>query len=135
MYTGCTVSCIVFARIRAAICTIFAICVYVPHLGHINPTRADILAELDVLLASVSPVDCTVTLGHLTIRYYLDHMERLTGRWCVHKRGDNHGGGVAILDLMKNHNLLAASTIHQPCRGHTNATFIPRAPNTQATSN
>ena len=50
----------------------------------------------------------------------------ITGRWCVHQNVDNHGGGAAILDLMSAHNLVAASTLHQPRRGHKNATFMPR---------
>ena len=52
--------------------------------------------------------------------------EKLTGRWCVHVHADNHGGGKLVLDLMKKHRLVAASTIHKPRRNHTNATFIQR---------
>ena len=46
----------------------------------------------------------------------------------MHTRADNHGGGTALIGLMQKHNLFAASTIHQPRRGHTNATFLPRDP-------
>ena len=75
----------------------------------------------------MSPADCAVILGDFNSilpRLY----RRLTGRWCVHTLVDNHGGGTALLDLMQSHNLFAVSTIHQPRRGHTNATFMPRDP-------
>ena len=44
----------------------------------------------------------------------------------MHARPDNHGGADKLLDIMKKHRLVAASTLHKPRRNHTNATFIPR---------
>ena len=85
------------------------------------------LADLDGLLTKVSPADCIVVLGDFNSILPRRH-GRLTGRWCVHTRADNHGGGTALIGLMQKHNLFAASTIHQPRRGHTNATFLPRDP-------
>ena len=127
IHTGSIGSRIVYARIRAAVCNIFAIGVYIPHAKHINPSRADTLVDLDKLLINISPSDCIVILGDLNARLPRSY-ERLTGRWCIHKHADLYGGGDAILDLMRNHRLIAASTLHQPRRRHSNATFIPRDP-------
>ena len=125
IYKGSIGSRIAFVRIRAAICNIFVICIYVPHSNHVNPNRADILTDLDKLLSNIPLSDCVVVLGDFNSRLPRQH-NRLTGKWCIHTQTDTHGGGEAILELMKNHRLVAASTIHQPQRGHTNATFIPR---------
>ena len=127
MNSGCISSRIVYARVRAAICNIFAICVYIPHSNRTNPSRADTLADLNKLLSLISPADCIVILGDFNSILPRSY-EKLTGRWCVHKNVDNHGGGTALLDLMSVNNLVAASTLHQPRRGHTNATFMPRDP-------
>ena len=125
MNSGCIGSRIVFARIRAAICNIFAICVYIPHSNHTNPSRADTLADLNKLLLNISPADCIMILGDFNSILPRSH-DKLAAKWCVHKSANNHGGGIALLDLMKNNNLVAASILHQPRRGHTNATFMPR---------
>ena len=125
LHQGCVGSRIVYARINGAVSNLFIICVYVPHARATNPTRDNILSELDKLLCKVPYSDCIIVLGDFNSR--LPRLcKGLTGRWCVHKRADNSGGGKALLELMKNHRLVAASTLHKPKRGHTNATFIPR---------
>ena len=118
---------IVYARIRAAICNIFAICIYVPHSFHVNPSRAEIFGDLDNLLSHISPADNVIIMGDFNACLPRSY-ENLTGRWCIHKDMDRYGGGQALLDIMRRHRLIAASTLHQPRRGKTNATFIPRDP-------
>ena len=125
MHKGCIGSRIVFARIRAAVCNLFVIAIYVPHADHVNPSRETVLADLESLLEKVSPTDCVIILGDFNSKLPRSY-EKLTGKWCIHKHADVYGGGEALLDVMRRHRLVAASTLHQPRRGHTNATFIPR---------
>ena len=83
------------------------------------------MKKLDELLRKVKRSDCVILLGDFNSR--LPRMyQGVTGRWCVHKRVDNYGGGEALLRLLIDHGLVAASTLHKPKRGHTNATYIPR---------
>ena len=53
MHTGCRGSRIVYAMIRASLCNLFVVSVYVPHAGRQNPTSSDTLDDLDNLLCSV----------------------------------------------------------------------------------
>ena len=101
---------IVYARIKGAVCNLFVICAYVPHSKHVNPTRDDILRKLDELLRKVKCSDCVILLGDFNSRLPRLH-KGVTGRWCVHKRVDNYGGGEALLRLLKEHGLVAASTL------------------------
>ena len=125
MFKNCIGSRIVFARIRAAICNLFIICVYVPHSSRVNPTASETFTQLESLLRTVPNNDCVIILGDFNSCLPRLH-DKLTGRWCVHARPDNHGGANRLLDIMKKHQLIAASTLHKPRRNHTNATFIPR---------
>ena len=125
MHQGCVGSRIVFARFQAAVSNIFVICVYIPHANSTNPSSADTLSDLDNLLCKVPQSDCIIVLGDFNSRLPRLH-KGLTGRWSVHTRADKHGGGVALLELMATHGLVAASTRHKPKRNHTNATFIQR---------
>ena len=127
MHTNSMGSRIVYARIRAAICNIFAICIYVPHSNHVNPSRADTLGDLDKLLSHIPPADNVIIMGDFNACLPRSY-KNLTGRWSIHKDMDRYGGGQALLDIMRRHRLIAASTLHQPRRGLTNATFIPRDP-------
>ena len=125
LHHGCIGSRIVYARFSGAVSNIFVICVYVPNANSTNPSRVNTLSDLDKLLCKVPRSDCMLVLGDFNSRLPRLH-KGLTGRWCVHTRADNHGGGEALLELMMNHGLVAASTRHKPKRGHTNATFIQR---------
>ena len=127
MHKGCIGSRVVYARFRGAVCNLFVIGIYVPHSKHRNPTRANVLAELESVLMKVCPTDCVIILGDFNSKLPRSH-ENMTGKWCVHKNADAYGGGNALLDIMRRHRLVAASTLHQPRRGHTNATFISRNP-------
>ena len=53
MFSNCIGSRIVFARIRAAICNLFVICIYAPHSNRSNPSALDTFAQLDSLLRTV----------------------------------------------------------------------------------
>ena len=125
MHSGCIGSRIVYARVRGDVCNLFVIGIYVPHSKRSNPSRAETLDELNTLLLSVSQRDCVVILGDFNSRLPRS-TEKLTGRWCTHRYEDD--GGKMIMNLMRKNRLVAASTLHQPRRRHTNATFIPRDP-------
>ena len=47
-----------------------------------------------------------------------------TGRWCIHNRANP--AGTRLLELMDRLQLCAVSTIHQPCRGSNNATYLSK---------
>ena len=125
MFTDCIGSRIVFARIRAAICNLFIICTYVPHSKRSNPSAADTIAQLDSLLRTVPNNECVIIIGDFNSCLPRSY-DKLTGRWCVHVHPDNHGGAQRLLNIMKNQQLVAASTLHKPRRNHTNPIFILR---------
>ena len=134
IHSGCIGSRIVYARIRAAICHIFIVCVYVPHSQHSNPSRATTLEELEKLLKNVPHSDCIMLLGDMNSCLPRSY-EKLTGRWCVHKNVDRHGGGNAILDLMRRHSLVAASTLHKTTSKAHKCNLYPMELILQAASN
>ena len=76
MDTNSIGSCIVYAPIRAAVCNIFAICIYVPHSKHVNPSRTDKLGDLDKLLSHISPADNIVNMGDFNACLPSSHFRR-----------------------------------------------------------
>ena len=118
MYNGCLGSRIVYARIRASPCNLFVVCV---HAGRQNPSSTDTLGDLEALLTSVPMHDCTIVLGDFNAKL-ARRTGRQTGRWCIHSRANQ--AGEMLGSLMERRRLCAASTLHQPRRSTTNATYL-----------
>ena len=123
MYNGCLGSRIVYARIRASPCNLFVVCVYVPHAGRQNPSSTDTLGDLEALLTSVPMHDCTIVLGDFNAKLARS-IGRQTGRWCIHNRANQ--AGEMLGRLMERRRLCAVSTLHQPRRSTTNATYLSK---------
>ena len=116
---------IVFARFRVAPCNLFVVCVYVPHSGRHSPSAADTLIEVEDILEKAPQHDCIVLLGDFNAKLPRN-TNRRTGRWCIHNRANP--AGTRLLELMDRLQLCAVSTIHQPCRGSNNATYLSKDP-------
>ena len=123
MHTGCRGPRIVYARIRASPCNMFVIGVYVPHAGRQNPSSTDTLTELETLLCSVPQHDCVLVMGDFNAKLPRSN-GHLTGRWCIHSRGNQAGDMLGR--LMERRRLCAVSTLHQPRRHTNNATYLAR---------
>ena len=125
LYSGCCGARIVFFRVKASPCNLFVVSVYVPHSGRQAPSASDTLAELEALLSKVHQHDCVVLLGDFNAKL-ARHTDKMTGRWCIHRRANPAGG--RLLGLMDRLQLCALSTLHQPRRGSTNATYLSKDP-------
>ena len=121
LHTGCCGPRIVYAAIRASPCNLFVVSVYVPHAGRQNPSPTDTLADLEALLVSVPQHDCVIVLGDFNAKLPRSN-GRHTGRWCIHTRGNQAGDMLG--SLMERRQLCAVSTLHQPRRHATNATYL-----------
>ena len=117
---------IVYARIRAKPCYLFVIATYVPHCKRSNPSTADTLKDLDNLLEKVNPRDCVVLLGDFNCKLARS-VQGATGKWNIHKRAS--AGGQILHSIMERRNLYAVSTMFQPKRNKSNATFLSRDTN------
>ena len=71
--------------------------------------RATVLAELESVFVKV------IVLGNFNWKLPRSY-EKMTGKWCVHKTADVHGGGNALLEVIRQHCLVAAPTLLQPRR-------------------
>ena len=125
LYSRCCGSRSVLVRVKASPCNLFVVSVYVLHSGRQAPSACDTLAELEALLTKVHRHDCVVLLGDFVARL-ARHTDRLTGRWCIHRRANPADD--RLLDLMDRLQLCALSTLHQPRRGSTNATYLSKDP-------
>ena len=126
MHTGNNGSRIVYARVRAKPSNLFVIGVYLPHSHRKEaPFFSDTLQQLEEVLHKVSIHDCIIVLGDMNCKL-ARNTPNLTGRWCVHKRCNK--AGEEMLEMMRRSNLCATSTMFQPARGKSNATFLPRDP-------
>ena len=125
LYSGCCGARIVFVRVKASPCNLFVVSVYVPHSGRQAPSASDTLAELEALLSKVHQHDCVVLLGDFNAKL-ARHTDKMTGRWCIHRRANPAGD--RLLGLMDRLQLCAVSTLHQPRRGSTNATYLSKDP-------
>ena len=123
MHTGCRGPRIVFARIRASPCNLFVVCVYIPHSGRQSPSAEDTLYELEDLLNSAPLHDCVIVLGDFNAKLPRSNGKQ-TGRWCIHRRGNQAGDMLG--SLMERKQLCADSTLHQPRRHATNATYLSK---------
>ena len=94
-----------------------------PHAGRQNPSSTDTLADLEALLASVPQHDSVIVLGDFNAKLPCSN-GRHTGRWCIHTRGNQAGDMLG--SLMERRQLCAVSTLHQPRRHATNATYLAK---------
>ena len=87
------------------------------------PSAADTLYELEDILNSAPLHDCVIVLGDFNSK--LPHSNgQQTGRWCIHRRGNQTGDMLG--SLMERKQLCALSTLHQPRRHATNATYLSK---------
>ena len=122
---------IVYARINARPCNLFVIGVYMPHAYRTeSPFFNETLEQLDNVLEKVSEHDCIMILGDLNCKLGRD-IDGCTGKWSVHKHSNR--AGEDMLELMRRHKLCATSTMFQPPRRKSNASFIPRDTNYKLT--
>ena len=118
---------IVYARIRARPCNLFVVAIYMPHVYRAEPPFFnDTLNDLEKVLQKVTNHDCLLIMGDLNCKLGRN-VENCTGRWCVHKHSNE--AGEDMLKLMRRHKLFATSTMFQPPRRKSNATFLPRDKN------
>ena len=120
LHSGCCGARIVFVRIKASPCNLFVVSVYVPHSGRQAPSASDTLADLEALLSKVHQHDCVVLLGNSNAKL-ARHTDGMTGRR-ANPVGDR------LLGLMDRLQLCAVSTLHQPRRCSTNATYLSKDP-------
>ena len=99
------------------------ICVYIPHSGRQSLSAADTLYELEDLLNSAPMHDCVIVLGDFNAKLPRSNGQQ-TGRWCIHRRGNQAGDMLG--SLMERKQLCAVSTLHQPRRHATNATYLSK---------
>ena len=125
LYSGCCGARIVFVRVKASPCNLFIVSTFVPHSGRQAPSASDTLVELEALLSKVHRIlhDFVVLLGDFNAKL-TRHTDRMTGRWCIHRRANPAGD--RLLGLMNRLQLCAVSTLHQPRRGSTNATYMSK---------
>jgi len=128
-HKGCYGSRIVFVEINADPCNLFLIGIYIPHIGRKRaPFAHDTICQLRQLLDKVSTSKCVVLLGDLNCKLGRD-IENLTGKWCIHKKPNSNGD--KLLEVMRNYNLSAASTLFKPGKrrfspSRSNATYLPK---------
>ena len=131
-HSGSCGSRIAFAEISAEPCNLFIIGVYIPHSNRKQaPFAADTIGQLEQLLSKVGPHTCTILLGDLNCKLGRD-IEKLTGKWCIHKKPNVAGS--KLVEVMRKHNLSAASTFFKPAKrrnspSRSNATYLARDPN------
>ena len=104
---GCRGPRIAFARIRASSCNLFVVCVYVPYRGRQRPSAAD----------------CVIVLGDFNAKLPRSNGQQ-TGRWCIHRRGNQTGDMLG--SLMERKQLCAVSTLQQPRRHATNVMYLSK---------
>ena len=111
-HRGCSGSQIVYVEIRAKLCNIFIIGVYIPQASRKEkPFPADTRQQLKQIIAKIHPHTCIILLGDLNCKLGRS-IENLTGRWCAEKHPNAKGRH--FLDIMEKFNLRAASTFFQP---------------------
>ena len=121
---------IVWVRLKDLFKSVLIISVYVPHGGasRVNPSRADVLEELQDLLKSESTKgECVFVMGDFNSKLQRG-VKGLTGKYCIHPRSDV--GGERLLEIMTASHLFAASTGFCPPRKAPlgQATYIPVNP-------
>ena len=120
---------IVYAEVNAHPCNLFLIGVYLPHsCRKQTPYFHDTMGQLSQLLGKVCSHTCVVLLGDFNCKLGRN-VEKLTGKWCIHKKPN--GNGNKLMDMMRTYNLSAVSTLFQPKRfkvspSKSNATYLPK---------
>ena len=90
-----------------------------------SPVAEDTLKQLETLLLKVNINDCVIVLGDLNCKLGRN-IEKLTGKWCIHKNPNSEGK--QLLDLMRRTKLTAISTCFQPRRRKSNAIYLAKDP-------
>ena len=116
---------IMMARFKADHANLTVIVAYIPHQGR---DQSPTYIELENIINSVSKHDCLVVIGDFNSRLarsdinndFLD--KELVGRWSIHHK--DCPGGKLLRGLLHRQNLCAVSTMFQPKRNRTNATWI-----------
>ena len=116
---------IMMARFKADHANLTVIVAYIPHQGR---DQSPTYIELENIINSVSKHDCLVVIGDFNSRLarsdiYNDFLDKeLVGRWSIHHK--DCPGGKLLRGLLHRQNLCAVSTMFQPKRNRTNATWI-----------
>ena len=108
---------IVWVRIDGPVCPLFIVCVYVPHKYRQQPCAADVLAQLDKLLADCKKIkknDCLIILGDFNCELQRN-IEGVTGQWFMNKRPDN-GHSNNLVQVMRTNDLFAVDSLFRPKR-------------------
>ena len=120
---------ILLAKFRGHNADITVIVVYIPQQGRLTaPFQADTYKELSRVSKSVSDHDCKIIVGDMNGRLGRSDKSndyndcRFVGRWSIHNR--DCPGGILLRQFLKEEDLCAVSTMFQPPRKHTNATWI-----------
>ena len=116
-------------RLKGVSYDFFVVATYIPYRNKKHaPYCDDVIGDVQTLLSSehVKSSDCVIVLGDFNGRL-ARNTKGYTGKYSVHSRTDTNGQ--AVLDLMVNSGLFAASTKFQPTwkssrRGKGNATYI-----------
>ena len=112
---------IVYCRLKGVTCNYFVIGIYIPQSKRTNPDQPEAYNELEKLLSSTGARDCIILLGDFNSRLKRN-IANHTGRWSIHSRND--AGGDRLLEIMRSFSLRCVSTIFQPPRHHSNATYM-----------
>lgn len=89
---GAVGSRIVWVRLDGPVCSLFVVCVYIPHKYKNHPCEKDVIEQLGNLLSNykyLKPTDCVIVMRNV---------QGYTGRWLMNKRPDDvHSADIMTL--------------------------------------